>query len=135
MKIVEGFALNADQLVVLAFEPDFLGDVFIKIGDAAKRMLLADDMKRLAVGQVPPALARLERGVGVQLAGLPVAIIRLLGELRRELAQPVENFAIARAGVRANGVEPPQVDIGGVEKTQALIGAEDRDRGRRACRA
>ena len=72
MQIVDGFALDADQLAILAFEPDLLGDIVIEIGDAAERMQLGDHPERLAARQVPPGLARLEGVVGSQLPVAPV---------------------------------------------------------------
>ena len=127
-QIVERLALHADHFIVAALELDFLGGILIEIGDAAERMLLADDMQRAAVRQIPPGFARLERRIGLQLPGLPVAVIGLFGQ-PPQLAQAVEDLAVGGPGRQPVGIERPQFGIGRVVEAQSLVGAEDGDGG------
>ena len=128
LEIVQRLALHADQLVVAAFKRQLVGDVLIEIGDAAEGVLLADHVQRAAIGQVPPVLARLDRGIGGELLGAPFAVIGLLRDAAL-VAQPVEDLGIGRVAVEPVGIERPELGISRVVDTQALVGAEDGNRG------
>ena len=127
LEVVQRLALYADQLVVAAFERQLVGHVLIEIGDAAEGVLLAHDVQRAAVGQVPPVLARLDRGIGGELLGAPLAVVCLLRDAAL-VPEPVKDFGIGRVTVEPIGIERPECGIGGVVEAQALVGTEDGDR-------
>ena len=108
---------------------DALGDVVEEVGEAALRVRVGDDPERPPVGQVPPALLRLDGPVGGEQTGLPAAEIRLLGELAGG-AQPIEDLAVRRGGFEKRLVEVPELAVGGVVEGEPLLSVEDRDRGR-----
>ena len=84
---VEGGGLHLDQGVVVGFQRQLFADIFIKEGEAAKGMRLADHPHGLAAGDVPKLFRRaVARGLiqrqAPALPGLIVALFRQLARLR-----------------------------------------------------
>src|ERR1700688_1943747 len=72
----------------------------------------------------------LARPIGFMKLRLPLAGVLLLRKLA-VVAQPVEHRGVRRPLVEKAGFEPPQRPVGGVVEGELLVGAEDRDAGRK----
>jgi len=112
-----------------AFQRQPFADIFIEIGDAARRMRLADHLDGLAVRQVPLVLAmRAAPGVIERqprlLPALPVALLRQLAAF----AQPVQHFAVGWMLFEETFRQAPQKGEGAVVEGQFLVAAEYRHR-------
>src|SRR5450830_1108253 len=78
-QVIERLALHLDQRVVAAVHGEALGDVVVKISDAALRIGRGDHAQRAAVRQVPHLLLRLDRAIGLVKLLLPQPEVLLLG--------------------------------------------------------
>jgi hypothetical protein len=125
---VERLALDPDHGVVARLEMDALAQVVEQIGEPALGTGVGDDPQGSAVGQVPPALMRLDGPIGGEQRRLPAAKIRLFGQFPRR-AQAVEHLAVERPLVEETLIEVPELAIGGVVEDETLPSVEHCDRG------
>ena len=133
-KIVERFALNADQFLKTPLEIEPLGDVVEQVGDPAVRIGGGDDAQSASVGQMPGMFLGFDGAIGLVQLRLPLAKILLLRQLARR-AQDLDHRRIGRALIEEAGIEIPQRAIGGIVERQPMIGVEHGDAGRKADRA
>ena len=128
-EIVEGLALNADQLLEAPLELEPLGHVGEQIGHAAVRVRRGDDAQGAAVGQMPGMVGRLDGAIAVLELRLPLPEVAFLRQLARD-PQFLQQRRIGRALIEIGGIEIPQRAIGGVVERQFVFGVEHGDAGR-----
>ena len=129
LEAVERFALRINERIVAALQGEPLGYIVVEIGEAAVGALRRGDVDGAAVEQVPPVLVLRAGLVAGQDLGLPVAIVHLHLGQARQLAQAVQDLGVCGLGGKPVGVQRPQPAVGLVEEGEALVGAEDGDRG------
>ena len=125
---VQGLALDADHGVEPGLEVVPLRDIVEEVDDAALEVGVGHDAQGTAVRQVPDGFAGLDRLVAGHQAGLPGAVVGLLGQAALG-AQPVEDLAVRRPRLEEGGIEAPKGRIGGVVEDQPFGPVEDRHGG------
>ena len=127
-KIVERFALDADQLFEPPIEIEAFGHVVEQISDAAIGIGRGDDPQCPSVGQMPGVFLGLHGAISRLQLRLPLPEISFLGQFARG-PQFLKHRRVGRTLIEKSGIEIPQRAIGGIIKCELLIGAEHGDAG------
>jgi hypothetical protein len=132
IEMVEGFALNLDQGVVGALEPQRVRHILIADGDAAERMGGGHHAQGRAVRQMQQLLHRMQQGE--QLAHQLALVFREVGIFgdAAALAQRLQHLVQRRLAGEEFLLQAELLGVFAVVEAQLAVGVEDGDGGRQA---
>ena len=129
-ELVEGFALNVDQLLETTFKDQPFADIVKQISHAAVGIGRSHHPQGASIRQMPGVVFRFDGAIGLVQLRLPLPKVALLGQLAAH-AQEFNHGGIGRALIQKPGVEIPQRSISLVVERQSMTGVEHGDPGRK----